>query len=676
LQFLSRLEDDDRQWDIVEKVWPRFLKRLAALPDAPELNDFATNATELSPALDPLTDSGLVEAREREEVKVLRIHPAVAETVRVAADAKVLDAVDHELGDFWIAMFRHGIETEMQGGGRLIVPSAQHAVPYLMRRGRWEEASTLLEPMLHRDKSPATLAMALPLLRRIAAATEGTERELISRGELAKTLQKAGRYEESEQMLRDVIGKNVAQENYRLASACAGDLLNLLMERGRLEEALSVAEQKADYTKRAGLGPWTQLIDEAMRLQILNALGNYREVLKNVDALREQLITLPEKSEAEEAVNVWHAREGLLDTGRSAAMRAEEWEMALSLNAEIVRFQKTRGADEVEIARTLFNDCGPLLRLRRYDEARTLLEMCRKVFEQAHYLVGLGSVFSALAGLEDKQGHYATAVQFEQSALRYHYQVGQPADCAMDHNNLANYLGRSGAEPEVVLAHRLAAAVIRFQISSGLLPTTINNLVISPLPAAPPRFSEVVAQVEQIEGVRFAELFVQLPTRAPDGDAAIAAVWELVQQEKARREAEPSGPDMDRVLQQFDGLLRGIAAVARGNDEPRAELENLLPGLEENGWQISEAVQRIWDGERDVEALTAGLDLNSTRLVQRILELIDQPSPQEVAASLPSEVRAALEAGGIEALRTALATLPEEEALEIIERLRAAGVIG
>ena len=581
---MSRLEDDDRLWNIVEANWEDFLKRLADLPDAPELNDLATQAMELSPSLDPLTDAGLVEVRERGGGKVLRIHPAVAETVREAADAKVRDAVDHELGDFWLAMFARGIKTEMQGGGRLIVPSVQHAVPYLMRRGRWEEAATLLEQMLKRDSSPAALAMALPLLRRIAEATKDAEIELPTMGILARTLQQADRYEEAEQMLRDGMEKSLAQENYGLASVFAGELLKLLRQRGRLQDALSLAEQKADYTKLAGLGPWTQLSDEGMRLQILNALGRYREVLETVDVLRKQLTTLPEESEAEEVVDAWNVREGLLDTGHTAVLHLEQWKMALSLNAEIVQFTKERGADEVEITSTLFNDYSPLLGLHRYDEARTLLETCREVYERAHDFVGLGKVFTALARLENEQGHYAAAAQFEQSALRYSYQAGQPEDCAISHNNLSNYLKSSEAEPEVVLAHRLAAAVIYFQISSGLLSDSIYNLANSPLPSAPPRFAEVVAQVEQIEGVRFAELFAQLPTRVPDGDAAIAAVWELVQQEKGRRE--------------------------------------------------------------------------------------------QVMANLPPEVRAALEAGDAEALRTALQALPEEETREIIGRLIAAGVIG
>jgi len=44
---------------------------------------------------------------------------------------------------------------------------------------------------------------------------------------------------------------------------------------------------------------------------------------------------------------------------------------------------------------------------------------------------------------------------------------------------------------------------------------------------------------------------------------------------------------------------------------------------------IAGAVRRIWAGERDPEALTAGIDPNSAALVRRALELLidDVPPP-------------------------------------------------
>jgi hypothetical protein len=480
-------------------------------------------------------------------------------------------------------------------------------------------------------------------------------------------------------MERDRIQRCVAQGNFRWASNAAGNLCNLLRAGGRPKEALAVAGEKAGYTRRAGLGPWTQLADETMRLQVLTAIGQYDQVLDAVEALRPRLAGLPLASDAEETVNPWNVRETLLDTGGQAAMRSGQWERALALNAEIVRYRQERGANALELARTRLNDYGSLLSLERFNAVRALLRDCRAVFEAERDVPYLGKVYSALADLEDKTGDRTAAVRFQQTALGYTYQAGEPEDCAISHNNLANYLELQDADPTLVLAHRLAAAVIRLQTKSGLLPTTICNLANSALPPAPPSFAEVVALVEAIEGVRFAALFERLPRSLPDGDAALAAVWELVGEEKRRRGAEAqrqesvlasmppaiqaafeldgaefsaalsaalealpedeaqaimqqlseadligdgsSGPDMAEVLREFEPLLQGIAAAA-GDAGLRGEIEPVLARLEENGWRLRDPAHRLWAGERDPAALTAGLDDQDSALVRRILELV------------------------------------------------------
>ena len=158
-----------------------------------------------------------------------------------------------------------------------------------------------------------------------------------------------------------------------------------------------------------------------------------------------------------------------------------------ALNAEVVKATQARGADDLELARTRFNDYGPLLRLGRFDEARALLlELPGRLRGRASSIEMLGQVYSALADLENKTGGRAAAVRFEEVAMGYRYQAGEPEDCAVSHHNLAHYLERQGADPATVLAHRLAAATIRLQMRSGLLPSTVHNLATSGLPPAPP----------------------------------------------------------------------------------------------------------------------------------------------------------------------------------------------
>jgi hypothetical protein len=300
----------------------------------------------------------------------------------------------------------------------------------------------------------------------------------------------------------------------------------------------------------------------------------------------------------------------LLDIGRNAATNTHRWETALALNAEVAKVKLARDANELEVARTRFNDYAPLLRLRRYEDGRKLLLSCRAVFEAKRDVRGLGSVYSALADLEDNTGGRAAAVRFEEVALGYNYQTGEPETCAISHHNLANYVERQDADPATVLAHRLAAAAICLQMQSGLLPTTLRNPARSELPPAPPAFAELAQCVESIEGVRFRALFEQLPRTAPDGDAAIAAVWQMVADEKRRWD------------DQWQPLLQGIAAAVN-DEERRTQIEPELADLEQKGWRLTEAVHRIWAGERNAEVLTAGLDQQDSALVRRVLEILN-----------------------------------------------------
>lgn len=76
------------------------------------------------------------------------------------------------------------------------------------------------------------------------------------------------------------------------------------------------------------------------------------------------------------------------------------------------------------------------------------------------------------------------------------------------------------------------------------------------------------------------------------------------------------------AVKQFEPLLQGIAAVARGEDAERAEVEAALEDLERKGWRLRPAALKIWKGERRLSPLTHGLDELDTALVRRVLELI------------------------------------------------------
>ncbi|MBW8875773.1 MAG: tetratricopeptide repeat protein [Acidobacteria bacterium] len=536
---LCRLEEEDRVSTIIRVTWPSILNRLReSLPAA--VAALTEPEYSLTTSLEPLGATGLLEIQRlpilegqgETEDSVVRIHPAVAETGRREGGLMLCEAVDWDLGDFWRAMARQGLKTEIRGGGWMVVEAGKRGTPYLLRTMRWNEAGRLLENMIHRDQSPGTLAMALPFLREIAVASQKTPEGVQALSLLAETLSMVGRDGEAESILRRLVETCEQEGDHKQGSVAAGRLANLLLETGRFEEALKVIERAAELTRGAGLGPWSQRLNEGMRLHVLAALGRHEEVLAEVERLLPSLEDLPAPGE-DETVNPWNVREGLLYAGLESAIGLERWENALSLGAEILRITEQRGADEVELARTAFNNHGPLLRLRRFQEAREVLEACRRVFEEHHDIEMLGKAFTAMASLEDDEGNPSEAATFEKSALRISYQVGDLHGCVISHHNLTNYLAQTQALPDEILAHLLVAGAMWFQISSGQLGNALRNLARFSLPPSPPPFEEVARRVEEIDGVHFRELFERLPKRAPDGDAAIAEVWRLVQEIRA-----------------------------------------------------------------------------------------------------------------------------------------------
>jgi tetratricopeptide (TPR) repeat protein len=595
--FLCRLEDDDRILPVIQRIWGNFLNRLTqSLPDAVKNADPSEGA--LKSALDKLTQCGLIERSTEKAGDETRyaVHPGVAEAGRGEAsvipahagiqqnDSVILTVADFVLGEFYGSLFQYGLENEMQGGTRLVIHGARRAIPYLMRGKRWEQAATVIENLIYRDQTPATLNHAIPLLRRIAEQTKGTKEEYENAGLVAKALTLAGRYEDAEQLLKDLIARCEQEGDFRTASNASNQLLYLLMENGRLNEALRVAEKQIDLDRQAGLGLWTQLGDETQRLQILNAMGRYAEVLAAVEKHRETMRDLPEKSDADDTVNPYNVREAMLDTSRSAAMKLQQWETALSLNAEKNESKRERGADEAEMAGTMFNDYSPLIRLQRFDQARVLLETCRDIFDRHRNIAPLARTYGALADLEDKQNNHQAAVQFEKTALKYSYQAGQPNDCAISHNNLSNYLERAEESQQIWLAHRVAAGIIWLLIGSGNLQIAVNNLANSDLPPTPPRFAEVASIVEQIDGVRFAELFARLPRQYPDGDAAIGALWALIEQEKQEK-----GNALEALLKILpESLLEALQA---------GDQEKFLKALQELPEDEVMAVMKAMGGE-------------------------------------------------------------------------------
>jgi tetratricopeptide (TPR) repeat protein len=145
------------------------------------------------------------------------------------------------------------------------------------------------------------------------------------------------------------------------------------------------------------------------------------------------------------------------------------------------------------------------------------------------------------------------------------------------------------------------------------------------------RYIEQARRIEEQPGVS-AELWTIY--------ALLAAVAELEEQPEVARDYRRQereryaafAGNRFQIDQQHADLIAAIVAAARGDTQAQATVEAALPKLEERGWHVSDAVQRIWKGERDWQVLAEGLDRGSALLVLRVLETLAAPPDAPHAA--------------------------------------------
>ena len=452
-QFLCCLEEPDRERFMLDANWGDLWRRLGHANEPPELNG----------AMAKIIAAGLATVRSKAaDALDYAVHPGVAAAGRAAAGHLFRVIADTEAAAFWDAVFRHASGENDDGAvdTQLMVRAGLGAAPYLLRLEQWHRAGFLLDKAFSAEPTRSNAATVLPVIEQIAA------REPYWTGMLARVLGVIDPVA-AEKTLRRYLTDVVERGDYAAASAAAGQLMDLCRVSGRLSEALDIARQKTDYTRRAGLGPWTQLLDEVRRLQVLNAMGQAGEVLRETQRLlRARPPDASAKDGPNELVNAWDVQEVLLDTGRYAAVMLGQWQDALDLNAQQLDSLRNRAAPITDIELSRFNDYGPLLRLGQVNAALDLLLECRRVFEDAHDLEMLGKTLSALADTENARARGGAAISLERDALRYNYLSGDVTVIADSYHNLGNYLARYARSSTAALAFHLLSALIRTVIGA------------------------------------------------------------------------------------------------------------------------------------------------------------------------------------------------------------------
>jgi hypothetical protein len=171
-----------------------------------------------------------------------------------------------------------------------------------------------------------------------------------------------------------------------------------------------------------------------------------------------------------------------------------------------------------------------------------MLLHCRRTFEDAHDVRGIGMTLGALADLEDARGRADAAITLQRDALRYSYLGRDVHGIAACHHHLGNYLRSHARQPAAALTHHLAAALIDALAGAGTeaseheaardLQTLAGSSVISA------SVTDLCRQAGEIPG---ADLDRLLATLAPDPDTADRALGELVTRVRELATGTPTG---------------------------------------------------------------------------------------------------------------------------------------
>jgi tetratricopeptide (TPR) repeat protein len=551
LQALCRIQQTDRNTAVIGVNWPALWRRLDQPGQPPT---FASTVTPLITAALIVTDP-IDDPADPDEPVSYRIHPGIVEAIHAVTPQPVTAAVDAQLAAWWTIVGGWGIEQQHTSndinqfaaragltaaryllhqhdwnGAQFMVRASLAAAYYLLRQHDYNAASCLLErALIQQGYSPLTSLAVLPLLRRIAEATDALKDLVV----LAAALRKVDPGE-SETLLRRAYEKAKTDGDDGLASTTAGELVTLLRDQGKLHEALILAGQKIEHSRQAGFGLWTQLSDHGRRLQILNLLGHHEQVLTDARALRARIAQLPDQRADNDRVNPYNAREGILDIGRLSAVALQRWDDALELNDEIASIKRRRGASPHETARTRFHDYIPLLHLGRLTDIDHLLHDCQDIFDTTGDITQLAAVYRARADLEHTRDHLLEAVDLQRTSLRLCYVHPDPHDISTAHHHLANYLARASGDPAEQRAHRLTASLLNHLTGDtreltrtlGVLASELrSDTSDSDASALPTTLPQITRLVDADDGVRLGDLLAAL---CPDLATAEHALTDLL----------------------------------------------------------------------------------------------------------------------------------------------------
>lgn len=384
------------------------------------------------------------------------------------------------------ALQHQNMSAALQAGSRALV--------YCVQAAAWERLGGFASRLVTSIQDPALLAGLIPHLQTAAeSAPEGKPRWSCLCN-LADALGLGGRpdlslifFEQAADQARQAANSSGAQQAWSDLAVILGNWANALGDVGQLDVARRKYLESAEVGKQAGL-PAIRIIGselEALRIAIMQ--GKVTTALPEIERRLEQVQTWWRQNRAGQTVveapdTEFLARVllGGLDIAQQADDARQDWDSALQRLDLALTVKKEMQRPAQDIGATRFNRANVLVEFEnRRAEAKAELEACLALFEHQPNL--RAKVLSSLSDVFDEQGDLPQAILQERRALALCESLPDPADRAISHGNLANYLGRSEtpADQAASPSHELAALL--YFLVAGLgqhLQTSFKNYAV------------------------------------------------------------------------------------------------------------------------------------------------------------------------------------------------------
>ena len=322
----------------------------------------------------------------------------------------------------------------------------------------------------------------------------------------------------------------------------------------------------------------------------------------------------------------------LADLGQYAAAR-QEYEIGLEIK---------KGVDDERGVGVTLGQLGTLAQMQG-----DLAEARRRHQEALQTFAGLGEqqmeavAWHQLGIVAQGERDWEEAERCYKESLALEEHLGNPAGAAQTCNQLAIVARGAGRPTEAERWY--GRAIEGFQATGQMhyTATAASNLA-DLLLAQPGRLEEAERYARQALAIdetldlsaepwKTYNILAQIAEKR--GQAEQARRWRRKEQESF---AAFAGAETQAKIRGFEPLIAAVIQGAQGDEQARQQVTAVFDQLTAGNWMIVDAIQRIWAGERDVDALTAGIDRNSALIVQRILAGLETSPLRDAQGGLPA----------------------------------------